>query len=108
MDGNAAANRTAKSANVPVTVNAGQEIWLRWKDTNDAGNDHALAIDDFSVTANGSVVTPTLNINDVTHAEGDAGTTTFTFNVSLNVPVGAGGRPGQGDVRAGDEERLHA
>ena len=91
LDGNAAANRTAKLANVPVTVNPGQEIWLRWKDTNDAGNDHGLAIDDFSVTANGSVVTPTLNIGDVTQAEGDAGTTTFNFNVSLTAAAGMGG-----------------
>jgi predicted extracellular nuclease len=91
LDGNAAANRTSKSANLPVTVNAGQEIWIRWKDINDAGNDHGLAIDDFSVTANGSVVTPTLNIGDVTQAEGDAGTTTFNFLVSLSAPAGAGG-----------------
>ena len=54
LDGNAAANRTAKSANLTVTVGAGQEIWLRWADANDTGTDHGLAIDDLSVTANGS------------------------------------------------------
>ena len=91
LDGNAAANRTAKSANLPVTVNNGQEIWLRWKDTNDAGNDHGLAIDDFSVTANGGVATPTLNINDVAMAEGNSGQTAFNFTVSLTAPAGAGG-----------------
>ena len=37
------------------------------------------------------VVTPILNINDVTLTEGDAGTTTFTFTVSLTAPAGAGG-----------------
>src|SRR5205085_10220446 len=91
LDGNAAANRTAKSANLPVTVNNGQEIWLRWKDTNDAGNDHGPAIDDFSVTANGGVATPTLNINDVAMAEGNSGQTAFNFTVSLTAPAGAGG-----------------
>src|SRR5438105_3835056 len=54
LDGNAAANRTAKSANLPVTVNNGQEIWLRWQDVDDAGSDHGLAIDDFSVTPHGA------------------------------------------------------
>ncbi|MEK6322056.1 MAG: HYR domain-containing protein [Acidobacteriota bacterium] len=54
LDGNAAANRTAKSATLTVTVNAGQEVWLRWRDINDTGNDHGLSIDDFSVTPNGA------------------------------------------------------
>jgi len=53
LDGNAPANRTAKSATLTVTVGAGQEIWLRWQDPDDAGSDHGLAIDDFSVTASG-------------------------------------------------------
>ena len=53
LDGNAAANRTALSATLTVSVPAGQEIWLRWLDTNDAGNDHGLAIDDLSVTPQG-------------------------------------------------------
>src|SRR4030095_2226669 len=47
LDGNAPANRLALSATLPVTVNAGQEIWVRWQDPDDAGNDHGLAIDDF-------------------------------------------------------------
>jgi DNA/RNA endonuclease G (NUC1) len=52
LDGNAAANRTVIAATLTITVNAGQEIWVRWQDPDDAGNDHGLAIDDFSVTAN--------------------------------------------------------
>ena len=60
LDGNFGANRTAKSATLTVTVNDGQEIWLRWQDPDDTGNDHGLAIDDFSVTANGNgTPTPT-------------------------------------------------
>jgi hypothetical protein len=51
LDGNAAANRTALSSTINVTVGAGQEVWLRWKDINHPNNDHGLAIDDFSVTA---------------------------------------------------------
>jgi hypothetical protein len=30
-------------------VNPGQEIFLRWLDIDDSGNDHGLAVDDFSV-----------------------------------------------------------
>ena len=35
--------------------------------------------------------TPSLSINDVTQAEGDAGTTNFNFTVSLNTPAQTGG-----------------
>jgi DNA/RNA endonuclease G (NUC1) len=54
LDGNAPANRIPKSATLSVTVNPGQEIWLRWQDPDDTGNDHGLAIDDFSVSATGA------------------------------------------------------
>jgi hypothetical protein len=55
LDGNAAANRTAKSATITfgTPVSVGQEIWIRWEDINDTGNDHGLAVDDLSVTPNG-------------------------------------------------------
>jgi uncharacterized delta-60 repeat protein/uncharacterized repeat protein (TIGR01451 family) len=56
IDGNAAANRSAKSAQLAVNVLNGQEVWLRWKDSNDANNDHGLAIDDFSITPLGGSV----------------------------------------------------
>ena len=82
LDGNAAANRTAKSSTFSVTVSPGQEVWLRFKDTNDAGNDHGLAVDDLSITANGGGVS--LSINDVSVTEGDSGTTTATFTVSVS------------------------
>lgn len=93
LDGNAAANRTAKAATLTVSVNNGQEIWLRFKDINDGGNDHGLAIDNFSVTPNGAAATPTptptpagttVSVNDVSQDEGNAGTTTFNFTVSLS------------------------
>ena len=58
VDGNAAANRTARSSTITVTVNNGQEIWLRWKDINHPNNDHGLAIDDLSVIPNGAVNNP--------------------------------------------------
>ena len=91
LDGNAAANRTAKSANVSLSVAPNQEIWLRWTDNNDTGNDHGLAVDDLVVVANASVVQPTLSVTAPTINEGDSGTTTATFTVNLNIPAPAGG-----------------
>ncbi len=54
LDGNLAANRTVKNGSITVAVAAGQEIWIRWQDLNDAGNDHGLAVDDVAVTGTGS------------------------------------------------------
>ena len=75
-----------------VSVAAGEEIWLRWDDPNDSGNDHGLSIDEFSVTPQGAgPVVPSLSINDVTVTEGNSGTITASFTVSLSAPAGAGG-----------------
>ncbi|MBK5258594.1 MAG: ExeM/NucH family extracellular endonuclease [Thermoanaerobaculia bacterium] len=53
LDGNAAANRTAKAATITVAVPIGNQFWVRWRDINDGGNDHGLAVDDFSITPQG-------------------------------------------------------
>ncbi|HXT21958.1 MAG TPA: ExeM/NucH family extracellular endonuclease, partial [Thermoanaerobaculia bacterium] len=58
LDGNAAANRTALSSTISLTVSAGQEVWIRWQDINDANNDHGLAVDDLSVTPQGAANAP--------------------------------------------------
>ena len=52
LDGNAAANRIVISGVLltNVTLLPNQEIFFRWKDINDGGNDHALAVDDLSIT----------------------------------------------------------
>jgi uncharacterized protein len=52
LDGNLALNRTVFTGVVltGVTVNPGEEIFLRWLDIDDTGNDHGLAVDDFSVS----------------------------------------------------------
>ena len=92
LNGNLAANRTAISFSITgLSIPNGTEVMLRWSDPDHTGADHGLSIDDFSVTAQGSA-TPTLNISDVTMAEGDPpGTTTFTFNVTLSSAAGGGG-----------------
>jgi hypothetical protein len=51
LDGNAAANRLAKSATISgINWAPGTDLWLRWADTNISTADHGLAIDDLSVT----------------------------------------------------------
>jgi predicted extracellular nuclease len=51
IDGNAAANRTAKSASIGgLSLASGSTIWVRWTDFNPAGSDDGLAIDDFTLT----------------------------------------------------------
>jgi endonuclease G len=76
LDGNLAQNRVARSATLTVTINPGQEIWLRWQDPDDGGADHGLAIDDFSVTPHG-----------VPGDNAPAVTTTTPAGNALNVPV---------------------
>ncbi len=51
LDGNATANRTAISSAISTTVTPGQEVWIRMVDINDPSSDHALAMDDLTVTA---------------------------------------------------------
>lgn len=52
LDGNLPASRRAKSGVVlpGVTLQPGEELFLRWSDINDNGPDDGLAIDDLSVT----------------------------------------------------------
>ncbi len=91
-DGNAAANRTALSSTIPaLSIANGATFWIRWTDTDASGADDGLSVDDFSLTPNGGPVLPNLTVNDVSLNEGNAGTTSFTFTVSLSAPAGPGG-----------------
>ncbi|HOJ03054.1 MAG TPA: T9SS type A sorting domain-containing protein [Bacteroidota bacterium] len=54
LDGNAAANRVNITSTLAIVLTPGQEIMLRWYDPDHSGSDHGLAIDDFSVTPQGS------------------------------------------------------
>jgi uncharacterized protein len=93
LNGNLAANRVTRTFSITgLSIPNGTEVMLRWSDPDHTGADHGLSIDNFSVIPQGGVVTPTLNVSDVTLAEGDPpGTTTFTFAVTLTSPAGAGG-----------------
>ena len=92
LNGNAAANRTAISGTITsLNIPNGATFFIRWTDFDATGPDDGLAVDDFSITPLTGPVTPILNINDVTQVETDAGTTTFTFTVSLTSPALVGG-----------------
>jgi uncharacterized protein len=90
LDGNAAANRTAKSSTISLTVLPGQEVWLRWRDIDHANNDHGLAVDDLVVTPHGGGGT-NISVGDASVTEGNSGTTTATFTVTLSAPAGPSG-----------------
>ena len=70
-----------------ATIEADETVIL----TLAAGTGYAVGA---PASATGTILNddlPTLTINDVTQAEGNAGTTNFTFTVSLSAPAGPGG-----------------
>jgi len=91
LDGNAAANRTAISSSITgLNIPAGATFFIRLNDVDATGADDGLSIDNFFITPQGGGGT-TLSINDVTQAETNAGTTNFSFSVTLSAPAGPGG-----------------
>lgn len=92
LNGNLAANRTTKTFSITgLSIPNGTEVMLRWSDPDHVGSDHGLSIDDFSVTPQGGAPGLNLSITDVTQLEGNAGTSLFSFVVSLSMPAPAGG-----------------
>ncbi|MDJ1491669.1 Ig-like domain-containing protein [Cytophagaceae bacterium DM2B3-1] len=59
LDGNVTANRQTLSTTLTgLFIPVGATIWIRWTDANVASSDDGLAVDDFSLTANGEVTNP--------------------------------------------------
>lgn len=54
LDGNDASNQSSLLATITTSVANGQEIWIRWVDSDDTGSDHGLAVDNFSITGCGT------------------------------------------------------
>jgi hypothetical protein len=80
---------TPVSATLPAAADNQSLVQVRIITTDAVGSDEWVGIDDINVTGV-SGGQPTLNINDVVMAEGNSGTTTFTFTVSLTAPAGPG------------------
>lgn len=90
-DGNAVGNRTSINGTISdIAFANGGTICMRWNDFNASGADDGLAVDDFSITVGGPSL-PSLSLDDVTQLEGDIGTTTFTFTVTLSTAAPLGG-----------------
>ncbi len=94
LDGNLAANRTAKQFTIgSLSIPNGQSFWIRWSDFGATGADDGLGIDDFSLVANPSGGGLTLSVADRSVAEGNVpgDVTNFDFVVTLSGPAPAGG-----------------
>jgi len=53
VNGNTAGLVSGKGGTINTTWNSGDTLWVRWIERNDVGNDHGLAIDNFSLIASG-------------------------------------------------------
>ncbi|HEX7807422.1 MAG TPA: Calx-beta domain-containing protein, partial [Thermoanaerobaculia bacterium] len=82
---------TPVSVTLPAAVDNAALVQVRIMTTNAIGNDEWVGIDDIVVTSSGAPVTPSLTVTDVSQAETNAGTTTFTFQVNLSAAAPAGG-----------------
>lgn len=72
VDGNDAGHATGVGGTIgSIDWANDQTLWLRWVERNDTGNDHGLAIDDFSFTAHGASAVP------------DTGSTAFLLSLPL-------------------------
>ncbi len=61
LNGNAAPNQTLISFEITgLNIAVGSSFWIRWTDPNASSADDGLAIDDFSITANGTPLSPCL------------------------------------------------
>jgi endonuclease I len=59
LDGNAAANRTAKSFTINgLNIANGATFYFRWADFNIASSDDGLSVDDMTISFNGTVIPP--------------------------------------------------
>ncbi len=77
------------SVSLPAAADNQPLVQVRIMTSDAVGNDEWVGVDDIVVST--APVGNTLAINDVAVAEGNAGTTTFSFTVSLSAPAGAGG-----------------
>ena len=77
---------------LPAAVDNQALVELRIMTANAVGNDEWIGVDDILVSTQAcGPPPPALSVNDVSLAEGNAGTTTFSFQVLLSAPAGPGG-----------------
>lgn len=69
-----------------LSIAPGQTIRIRWTDSDvTPGADDGLGVDNFTIVARGVAdALPSLSVSDASVTEGNSGTTTATFNVTLS------------------------
>ena len=83
---------TPVCAALPAEADDQALVELRIMTANAAGNDEWIGVDDILVSTQPcGPAPPVLTVGDVARAEGNAGTTTFSFPVLLSAPAGPGG-----------------
>lgn len=94
LDGNAAANRQIFT-NIVLTgiaVQPGQDIFFRWRDVNDSGNDAGVAVDDLTIRFSATVAggpppatnPPVITLQPQSQAAGEGGFAIFSVNATGN------------------------
>lgn len=75
LDGNAAGNRTAITSTISsLNIPNGATFWIRWNDFNATNSDDALAVDDFGLTPQGTVVQPgAVDFDHATYSQDEFG-----------------------------------
>lgn len=89
LDGNAATNRQIFDGVVlrGAVVQPGQEIFLRWRDTDDNGSDAGMAVDDLTVSfqaTSPSTNAPTILTRPQNEAAGEGGFAIFSVTADGN------------------------
>jgi uncharacterized repeat protein (TIGR01451 family) len=77
-------NTAAVSGDINTNIAAGATFWIRWTSVDVTGADDGLAVDDFSLTAEGF---SGVSISDATVTEGDSGQQAVSVIVSLDKPA---------------------
>ena len=80
---------TPVSVTLPAAADNQALVQVRMMTTNAAGSDEWVGIDDLSITGT-PISIPTLSIGDATVTEGNSGTVTATFTVSVSPPLATG------------------
>jgi predicted extracellular nuclease len=83
VDGNTA-GRVANRGGVLSGLNwaNNDKLWIRWVERNDTGNDHGLAIDDFSISTSTIPTTPIVTIVATDASAAEAGADTGNFRIT--------------------------
>ncbi len=93
LDGNAATNRVAISGVINgLGIASGATFFIRWNDADVTGADDGLAIDDFSLTASGTVADAAPTVNSTVPTNGAVNVASNSdISITFSEPVNVSG-----------------